>query len=97
MKTEDQDDENNFSKMPVVIPDQHYLAEQYLVKIPASDKRLKNKWELRKYAAKLVEQKIGDEIQLTAMKVKQPHILSKLKAHLFSREPQVRLYVTVKF
>jgi hypothetical protein len=95
MKTKD--DENNFSKMPVVIPDQHYLAEKYLVKIPASDKRLKNKWELRKYAAKLVEQRIGDEIQLTSLKVKKPHWFSKFKAHLFNREPQARLYVTVKF
>ena len=91
------DDEENFSKMPVVIPDQHYLAERYLVKIPASDKRLKNKWELRKYAAKLVENKIGDEIQLTALKVKKPHLISKTRAKLFDSEPQVRLYVTVKF
>ena len=94
MKTED---DNTFSNMPVVIPDQHYLSERYLVKIPASDKRLKNKWELRKYAAKLVETKIGDEIQLTGMRVKKPHLISKTKARLFKLEPQVRLYVTVKF
>lgn len=94
MTTEDQED---FRQMPVVIPDQHYLSDRYIVEIPADDERLKNKWELRKYAAKQVEKKLGDEVQLTSMKIRKPHIIAKSKAKLLKRQPTARLFVTVKF
>jgi len=94
MKT---DEEENFSKMPLVIPDQHYLAERYLVRIPVGDSHFKSKWELRKYAVELLEKKLGDDVQLASMKVKQPHLAAKTKARLLKREPCARAFVTVKF
>jgi hypothetical protein len=91
------DVEDNLIDMPLIIPDQHYLSEKYIVRVPVTSKVLKNKWELRKYAAKMIEQMIGDEVQLTSMKVKMPHLVSKTGAKLRKQIPAARLYVTVKF
>jgi hypothetical protein len=91
------DDQDNLIDMPLIIPDLHYLSEKYIVRVPVTDKRLKNKWELRKYAAKKIEQKIGDEVQLTSIKIKKPHLVAKTKARLTKQIPAARLYVTVKF
>jgi hypothetical protein len=83
--------------LPVVTPELHYLSAKYIVRVPLSDNHLKNRWELRKYAEKLIESKLGDEVQLTNMKVKRPHLLAKSKARILKREPSARLLVTVKF
>ena len=81
----------------LIPPETRYLSTRYLVKIPVTDKHLKDRWELRKHAAKLVERSLGDEVQVTSMKVKKPHILRKSFAKLQGQEPYARAYVTVKF
>jgi hypothetical protein len=91
------EDDEKVEDLPLIIPELHYLSEKYIVRVPVTDKVLKNKWELRKYAAMMVEQKIGDEVQLTSMKVKHPHVLAKTKARLTKQVPSARLLVTVKF
>jgi hypothetical protein len=83
--------------LPVVIPELHYLSAKYVVRVPLSDSHMENRWELRKYAERLIEDKLGDEVQLTALKVKKPHLAARTKAKLFKREPCARLLVTVKF
>lgn len=96
-KNQDIQEAENTETLPVVIPELHYLSARYEVKVPLRDKHMGNRWELRKYAEKLIEKKLGDEVQLTSMKVKKPHLLSKTKAKLLKREPSARILVTVKF
>jgi hypothetical protein len=78
-------------------PEPGYIAEQEVFEIPLSDPRLKDPWALRLYATELVRQKIGDEAQVTAVKVKHPGTLRKALAKLKKQEPQARLYATIKF
>jgi hypothetical protein len=96
-KIDNPEQEETTESLPVVIPELRYLSAKYKITIPASDPHFKNKWELRKYAAHLVEQKLGDEVQLTSLKIKQPHLLAKSKAKLLKRQPLAKLLVTVKF
>ena len=83
--------------LPFAPPEMHYLSTRYIVRIPVTDEHLKDRWDLRVYAAKLVERKLGDEAQVTAMKVRRPHLISKTKARLRNEVPQARLLLTVKF
>ena len=83
--------------LPFAPPEMHYLSTRYVVRIPVTDEHLKDRWELRVYAAKLVERKLGDEAQVTAMKIRRPHLISKTKAKLRNQVPQARLLLTVKF
>lgn len=97
-KKADLDSEDNIPEdLPMAPPDTQYLSERYIVEIPISDERLKNPWQLRLYAEKELEGRLGDEVQLTSLKVKKPRALARSKARLLKREPTVRLYVTVKF
>jgi hypothetical protein len=84
-------------KLPFEPPEPDYVAEQYIIKIPATDKHFKSPWELRKYATKLLEDKIGDYAQLTSLKVKHPSKLARAWAKLLRKEPLASLYMTVKF
>ncbi len=84
-------------KLPFEPPEPEYVAEQYVLKIPITDQHLKNPWELRKYAAKLLEERLGDNIQLTALKVKKPGVFNRAFMKLLNRVPQARLFLTVKF
>jgi hypothetical protein len=83
--------------LPVVLPELRYLSAKYVVRVPIGDSHMGNRWELRKYAEKLIEDKLGDEVQLTSMKVKKPHLIAKSRDKLFKREPSARLIATVKF
>ena len=81
----------------LIPPETHYLSTRYIVKIPVDDKHLRDRWELRKHAAKLVERSLGDEVQVTALKVRKPHLIRKTAAKLRHQTPCARAYVTVKF
>ena len=83
--------------LPFVPPDLHYLAERYVVTLPVNDSRLSDRWQLRIYAEKELERRLGDEVQLTSLRVKKPHILAKSRARLQKIEPEARVIVTVKF
>jgi hypothetical protein len=78
-------------------PEPGYIAEREMFEIPMSDPRLKNPWGLRLYVTELVHQRIGDEAQITSIKVKQPHAMRKTLARIKKQEPQARLYATIKF
>lgn len=78
-------------------PEPQYITEKEIFDIPISDQHLKKPWGLRLYASELVQQRLGDEAQVTSIKVKKPGILEKTKAKWSSREPYARLQVTIKF
>lgn len=84
-------------KLPFEPPEPEYVAEQYIIKIPVTDKHFKSPWELRKYAAKLIEKELGDNIQLTDLKVKKPGPISRIIAKILRRTPQAKLHATIKF
>jgi hypothetical protein len=84
-------------ELPFQPPEPKYVVERHVVKIPITDPHLKDKWELRKYAEKLLEEKLGDEVQLTELKVKKPGPTARAVAKLFKRVPQVKLRSTIKF
>jgi hypothetical protein len=92
--TDDKWDDDRFDLVP---PETHYLSSSYMVRIPVTDKHLRDRWELRKHAAKLVERSIGDEVQITSFKVKKPHMVRKSVARLRGQVPYARAYVTIKF
>lgn len=78
-------------------PETEYIAERYVVRLPITDERLNKPWELRLYAAKAVKAKVGDEVQVTSLKVKHPGTVRKTAAKLLRRVPQARIYVITKF
>jgi len=86
--------EETFDLIP---PETHYLSTKYMVRIPVTDQHLRDRWELRKHAAHLVERSLGDEVQVTALKVRKPHLLRKSYARLRGQVPCARAYVTIKF
>jgi hypothetical protein len=83
--------------MDLIPPETHYLSSHYTVTLPADDKHFKSPWELRKFAARLVESKLGDEAQITSLKVKKPGLLERLTSRLRHRTPNAHLHVTIKF
>jgi len=91
---DDRWDDNQFNLVP---PETHYLSSSYMVRIPVNDKHKKNRWELRKHAASLVERSLGDEVQITSFRVKKPHLVHKSIARLRKQVPYARAYVTIKF
>jgi hypothetical protein len=93
----DQKPEEKLEDLPFAPPEIRELAERYIVPIPVSDNRIDNRWELRLYAEKQLENQLGDAVQLTSMKVHKPHLISKTKARILKREPHARLVVTIKF
>jgi hypothetical protein len=83
---------------PLVAPELKYLSAKYVVKLPVTDKHLtKSRWDLRVYVERLIERKLGDEIQMTSMKIRKPHLLAKTWARLRHQVPSTRMYVTIKF
>jgi hypothetical protein len=84
-------------KLSFLPPEPQYIAEKEMFEIPISDWHLKKPWELRLYATELVAQRMGDEAQVTSLKVKKPHAVRKTLAKIKGREPQARLLVTIKF
>jgi hypothetical protein len=89
--------EEKLEDLPFAPPETKELAERYTVTIPLSDKRIHDRWELRLYAEKQLESRLGDAVQLTSMKVHKPHLVAKTKARVFKRQPEARLVVTIKF
>jgi hypothetical protein len=83
--------------LPFAPPEVRELSERYIVRVPVSQAPWHDRWQLRLYAEKELETRLGDSVQLTSLKVHKPHILSKTKAHLLKREPEARLVVTIKF
>lgn len=81
----------------LVPPETHYLSTRYVVKIPVTDRHLQDRWELRKHAAHMVERALGDEVQVTSLKVRKPHLLRKSYARMRGQVPCARAYVTIKF
>lgn len=84
-------------KLAMEPPEPGYVSERYVISIPATDKHLDNPWELRIYANKVINKKLGDEVQLTSLKVKRPGPLASSIAKLLRRTPKAKLYVTTKF
>jgi hypothetical protein len=82
---------------PMAPPETHFLADRYVVKLPISDPHFESPWELRLHVAKLLKHHIGDEVELTSMKVKKPHLIAKAKARVLKQVPCARAIVTIKF
>lgn len=89
--------EETLEELPFVPPETHELSERYIVRVPVSQAPWHDRWQLRLYAEKELEQRLGDQVQLTSMRVHKPHLISKAKARLLKREPEARLIVTIKF
>ena len=84
-------------ELPFVPPEIHELSESYIIRVPISQAPWHDRWQLRLYAERELEQRLGDSVQLTSLKVHKPHLLSKTKARILKREPEARLIVTIKF
>src|SRR3954462_6644256 len=90
--------EENFQEDYLMAPPEtHFLADRYVVKVPISDPHFESPWELRVHVAKLLKHHLGDEVELTSMKVKKPHLIAKTKAKVLKQEPCARAIVTIKF
>jgi hypothetical protein len=83
--------------LPFQPPETKYIASVHVLKVPVTDEHFGNPWRLRLYAADLLAQEIGDEAQLTDLKVKKPSLAAKSLARLLGTVPNARLYATIKF
>lgn len=90
-------EDTEVDKLAFEPPEPQYISEQEVFDVALADTRLRKPWELRLYAAELVRQRLGDEAQVTSLKVKNPGVLAKSRAKLSGRPPTARLYVTIKF
>ena len=84
-------------ELPVAPPETRFLSERYIVDLPLATTSFEDPWQLRVHVAKVLERHLGDEVQLTSMKIRHPHLVAKTKARLLKREPCARAYVTIKF
>lgn len=91
------DDDKYTDQLPFQPPEIKYISSVHVLKIPVTDEHLGHPWELRLYAAELLAQEIGDEAQMTELKVKGPSVMNKTVAKLLRRVPNARLYATIKF
>jgi len=89
---EDADD-----KVPMQPPEPDYISERRVIKIPVTNRNLKDRWQLRLYAEKQIERETGDSVQLTSLKVRQPSLMARTLARLFRKTPNAKLYITIKF
>lgn len=89
--------EQKNEKFGLVPPEIDYISSKFRIKLPIDDTHFSDPWKLRIYAAKLLQKEIGDEVQLTTMKVKRPLFIHRLGSRLFGRVPNARLYITIKF
>jgi hypothetical protein len=96
-KTKIAEVEETMEDLPFAPPEMHYLSERYVVRLPLNDEHFNSPWKLRVYISKVLERQLGDAAQVTALKVKKPHIMAKGKAKILKQVPTARLYVTVKF
>ena len=78
-------------------PEPGYIAEKQVFLISMNESRMRTPWGLRLYAEELVRERLGDDAQITSVKVKKPKLMSKAKAKLSHQEPPARLCVTIKF
>ena len=78
-------------------PEPQYISTKQVFEISHMDSRLAKPWKLRLYATELVKQRVGDEVQVTSIKVKKPRLMRKTLAKVRKQEPQARLIVTIKF
>src|SRR3954467_2291622 len=99
IKTKDLIEEpETMEELPFVPPEIRELAELYVVDLPVSDPHLADRpWDLRLHIEKILENRLGDAVQLTSIKIRKPHALSRRVAKLRRREPCARAYVTIKF
>jgi hypothetical protein len=73
------------------------ISAHYLIKVPATDEHLKAGDKLNAYALRVLEKKLGDDLELKSLKVKQPGISAKTMAKLRGKLPDAKIYVTVDF
>ena len=92
-----QEDELQTEEYPMVPPEVHFLSDRYVVKLPVSQMPKGSAWDLRLHIAGVLEQRLGDHVEVKSLKVKKPHLIAKSKARLLKREPVVRAFVTVEF
>jgi hypothetical protein len=86
--------EDNLS---LVAPEVEFISTRYVVKLPYNDEHFNDHWKLRLYVANLVERRLGDDVQLTSLKIRRPSLSSRSLARLHGRVPEAKLYVTLKF
>ncbi|MBX4199493.1 hypothetical protein KW789_01200 [Candidatus Saccharibacteria bacterium] len=84
-------------QVPLQPPEPEYISARYVIRVPARDEVLRDRWRLRLYAEKLLEERLGDEVQLTSLKIKKPKAISKSISKIRKKEPKARLYITIKF
>jgi hypothetical protein len=90
-------DEPDNDQLPFQPPEIKYISSVHVIKVPVTDEHLGHPWQLRLYAAELLAREIGDEAQMTGLKVKGPNLFNKTFAKLLRRVPNARLYATIKF
>lgn len=92
-----QEAEPQSEEYPMIPPEVHFLSDKYLVKLPLSQVPQDSAWDLRLHIAGVLEQRLGDHVEVKSLKVKKPRLIAKSKARLLKREPVLRAYVTVEF
>lgn len=84
-------------EFPLQPPEPDYVSEEYVMSVPYEPDKFSDRWKLRLLAEELLEKQIGDQVQLTSLRVKKPNLASRVVAKILRRQPQARLYATVKF
>jgi hypothetical protein len=73
------------------------ISAKYLIRLPVNDSHFESDESLNSYAQLLLRRKLGDEVDLKSIRVKNPGIASRTMARIHNRVPQAKLYATVDF
>lgn len=90
-------DKNSEESLAFEPPEPEYISSLYVLKIPLYDPHFDDPWELRVYAARLLKDQMGDDSQITDLRVKKPHLFNRIVKRILRKELLAKLYVTVKF
>ncbi len=91
-------DKNNLEiSIPLEEMDGQFIYESYTVAVPLKDSFLDDPTEVKKYAKKTIKKHLGDEVDVSKVKVKKPGMFKKSMSKLVGRQPMAHLLVVTKF
>jgi hypothetical protein len=92
-----QDQDQNLDQEFIPESVNQFIFSTHKILVDSSLKSLQNPETAKRYAKRIINRVVGDEAEVSSIKVKMPSIISKSLAKLSKKTPQARLYVVTKF
>jgi hypothetical protein len=77
--------------------DKQFILSKHEILVDSTLKSLQSPEGIKRYTKTALRRIMGDDAEVSDIKLKMPSILVRLKAKLLKRTPQARIFVTTKF